>query len=159
MASSLTARAAFVLGTWFGCGLSRVAPGTVGSLGTVPLHLVLATLPLHLHAMAVVGVTLAGIWSAGVVARRLGTKDPQIVVIDEVAGTLIAMGCVRDLGPAALALAFALFRALDITKPGPIRRAEQLTPVGLGVMADDLLAGALAGGLARVVMLVLSGAW
>jgi phosphatidylglycerophosphatase A len=157
MASPVTDRAAFVLATWFGCGLSKIAPGTVGSLGAIPLHLLLAATPLHVHLLCIVLMSAGGIWAAGVVAGRLGAKDPQMVVIDEVAGTLIALGAVRDFGVVALTLAFVLFRALDITKPGLIRRAENLSPVGLGVMADDLIAGVAAGVLARGACVLLPG--
>ncbi len=139
------ARTARALSTWFGCGLSPVAPGTVGSLGAIPLHLVLCLLPPGAHLAAVIAVSVVGTWAAHQTAKELGEKDPQRVVIDEVAGSLIAMGLVRGHGIVAAAAALALFRLLDITKPGPIRRAEKLEPAGVGIMADDLLAGLIAG--------------
>src|SRR5262245_30126716 len=132
-------RAAFVLATWFGCGLSKVAPGTVGSIGALPLHFALCRLPPLAHAGVVLALAVAGTWAAGRVAATLGEKDPQRVVIDEVAGVLIALGAVREAGLVFAALGFAVFRLLDITKPGPIARAERLPPVGFGIMADDLL--------------------
>jgi phosphatidylglycerophosphatase A len=70
-------------------------------------------------------------------------------VIDEVVGTLIALGLVRTRSLGARLVAFALFRVLDITKPGPIARAEHARPPGLGIMLDDVLAGMVAGLLAR----------
>jgi phosphatidylglycerophosphatase A len=143
-------RAAYVLATWFGCGLSPAAPGTVGAIGAVPLHVLLSRLAEPVHAAAVVALSAIGVWAAGRVAASSGDHDPQRVVIDEVAGVLLAMGTVRDLGWKGAAFAFVLFRVLDITKPGPIRRAEQFSPVGVGIMADDLLAGALAGMGARL---------
>ena len=151
---TLKDRAAFVVGTWFGCGQSKIAPGTVGSIGAVPLHLLLKGLPLALHWAAVVVLSLVGIWASDRVARVLEVKDPQRVVIDEVAGTLIAMGMVRDLGPWVGAAALVLFRFFDITKPGPIGRAEHAEPAGLGIMLDDLVAGAVAGAVARLGALV-----
>jgi phosphatidylglycerophosphatase A len=147
---NLADRTAFLLGTWFGCGESRVAPGTVGSIGAVPLHFLLVRLPLTWHWAAIVAVSLIGIWASDRVARVLDVKDPQRVVIDEVAGTLIAMGMVRDLGVWTGVVALAAFRFLDITKPGPIRRAEHARPAGLGVMLDDLVAGACAGAVTRL---------
>lgn len=136
------------LATWFGCGLSPRAPGTVGSLGTLPLHLLLREGPGALHAGAVALVLGAGTWAAQRYASASGEQDPQRVVIDEVAGTLIALGCVRH-GPFWLqALAFLLFRLFDIWKPGPIRRVEHLQPTGVGIMADDVLAGSCAAALA-----------
>lgn len=143
-------RVAFVLGTWFGCGLSPLAPGTVGSLGAVPLQLALARTSLPLHVAAVLAVTLVGIWASGRVAAELGVEDPQRVVIDEVAGTLIAMGAVEDLGILAQIAALVLFRIFDITKIGPIGAAERLRPAGLGIMADDLVAGVAAAVVARL---------
>jgi len=152
----LSDRAAFVFGTWFGCGESKVAPGTVGSIGAVPLHFLLTRLPLVWHWAAVVAVSLLGIWASDRVARVLDVKDPQRVVIDEVAGTLIAMGMVRDLGLWTGVVALAAFRLLDITKPGPIGRAERAKPPGLGIMLDDLVAGALAGAVTRLGTVAMS---
>lgn len=138
-----------VLATWFGFGLAPKAPGTVGSLGALPLHFGLRLLPPLPHAAAIVGVTLVGTWAAQRVAVLRDEEDPQRVVIDEVAGVLIAMGLVRKRSLKAQALAWLLFRAFDITKPGPVGAAENLKPAGVGIMADDLVAGALAGVVAR----------
>ncbi len=139
------------LGTWFGLGLSPVAPGTVGSFGAIPVHLALRALAPGLHTGVVVAISLAGFWSAHRVAAERGEEDPQRVVIDEVAGVLIAMGLVRKRSLGAQAVAFALFRLLDITKPGPVGEAEKLKPAGVGIMMDDLVAGAAAGVLARIL--------
>lgn len=65
-----------VLATWFGCGLSPVAPGTVGSLAAVPLHLALSTLGPVPHAASIAALTLAGTWAADRVARAEGSEDP-----------------------------------------------------------------------------------
>jgi phosphatidylglycerophosphatase A len=92
-----------------------------------------------------VALTGAGTWAAHRHAQQLGIEDPPSVVIDEVVGTLIALGLVRQRGVAAGLLALALFRALDIWKPGAIDRAQSLRPTGVGIMADDVLAGAIAG--------------
>jgi phosphatidylglycerophosphatase A len=137
------------LATWFGCGRSPVAPGTVGSLGAVPLHFALRLLPPLPHAAAIVAITAVGLWASEREAQRLGEEDPQSVVIDEVAGTLIAMAMTRRLGLSAQLLALALFRAYDIIKPGPIDSVQHVEPAGLGIMADDVLAGVMAGLTAR----------
>jgi len=134
--------------TWFGCGNARIAPGTVGSLGAIPLHLALRGLGPIPHAACVAGITALGTWAADRYAEELGEKDPQTAVIDEVAGTLIALGLVRHRGLGAHALALVLFRALDILKPGPLDDAQR-APGGLGIMLDDVLAGLGAGLLAR----------
>ena len=137
-----------LLATWFGCGLSPKAPGTVGSIGAVPLHLALATLGPLPHAAAIVALSIVGTWASNEIARAEGIEDPQKVVIDEVCGTLIAMGMVSGSGWGIRLLALALFRVLDITKPGPIDSVQRLEPPGVGIMADDLLAGLVAGAMA-----------
>ena len=145
-----------LLATWFGCGLSPKAPGTVGSIGAVPLHFALAQLPLVPHALAIVALSLAGTWAANELARAEGEHDPQKVVIDEVCGTLIAMGMVSGAGWGFRLAALLLFRVLDITKPGPIDAAQRLSPPGVGIMADDVLAGFGAGALAHLASLVIA---
>lgn len=145
LSSSPAARWATRLGTWFGSGRSPVAPGTVGSLGAVPLHFVLRRLSPMGHLAVVAVLTGVGIWASQREAERLGEKDPQSVVIDEVVGTLMAMGLVRDRSLGVQLLALALFRALDIAKPGPVDRVQYVEPPGIGIMADDVLAGILAG--------------
>jgi phosphatidylglycerophosphatase A len=85
---------------------------------------------------------LIGIPASTIVAREAGHKDPGFVVIDEVAGQLVALILMPpDWQHAALAL--VLFRLFDITKPGPIRRLEAL-PEGTGIMLDDIAAGLFA---------------
>ena len=138
-----------VLGTWFGWGNSPIAPGTMGSLGAVPLHLALRWLHPGLHIAVVAGISAVGVWSAQKVADDTGMEDPQKVVIDEVAGVLIAMGMVRQRSAALQFAALVLFRFFDITKPGPIGRAEHAKPAGFGIMLDDILAGFVAGQIAR----------
>jgi phosphatidylglycerophosphatase A len=99
-------------------------------------------------------VSVLGTWASHRASIVWNEKDPQRVVIDEVAGVLIAMGMVRGAGLWPAVLGFALFRLFDITKPGPIRRAERLPPVGFGIMADDLVAGIVAGVLTRLAVFV-----
>jgi phosphatidylglycerophosphatase A len=144
-------RAAYLIATWGGLGWLRPAPGTWGSLGAVPLHLALSHLHPTLHAASVVGLCALGTWAAQVVALDRKSKDPQFVVIDEVIGTLLAMGAVRAQSWWLQVIALLLFRALDITKPGLIKKAERAKPVGLGIMLDDVVAGLLAGALASAL--------
>jgi|SRR5664280_389657 phosphatidylglycerophosphatase A len=136
---------------WFGCGLFPYGPGTIGALGAIPLHFAFARLPLGAHVAAVAALTLVGIWASSCAVAILRTDDPQQVVIDEVAGTLIAMTFVRDHSAWALLAAFIAFRLLDIFKPGPIDTVQRLRPEGLGIMADDILAGFGAGLLALLI--------
>ena len=150
-----------------GVGYFPIAPGTMGSLVGVGLYLSIwagidrvltsnalakrlsalyvFTPQLALMLVVIFLLTMAGIWAASRVEKALRKKDPSIVVIDEVAGQMIALLS----GPFwlhtwwSVISAFLLFRLFDIWKPYPIRRLEGLES-GLGIMADDVLAGAYA---------------
>ncbi len=140
---------AWTLGTFFGSGLLKPGPGTYGSIAALllwyaaahifnpsPLSLAIAT------AIAATIVTLIGIPAATLVARESGKKDPGHVVIDEVAGQLIALIAVPATPGYAL-FGLVLFRFFDILKPWPVRKLERL-PEGTGIMLDDVAAGLLA---------------
>lgn len=147
--------------TWFGAGLLRPAPGTWGSLAAaLPALGLLLVLPegparwLLLGGVAV--LTLAGAWCAPAAIARFQTADPPQVVVDEAAGTWLAIallpGAVLSAQPVlGVALAVLLFRVFDIAKPWPVGWCEHL-PGGWGIMADDLAAGALAGCLATALL-------
>lgn len=143
---------ALLLGQWFFTGLSPKAPGTVGSAGAIPLFFLVRDASGLVYWGLTLVVSLGGIFVSERCAKLLDDDDPQSVVIDEVAGVMIAMGFVAH-GPLwVLALAWILFRVLDITKPWLIDKAQYLPPAGLGIMADDLLAGLVAGAISL-------GAW
>jgi len=153
---------ATLVATGFGAGLSPVAPGTAGSLLGLAIAVLIAR-ALSTGAAgsltASVGLLMSGLAAAilGVPAstracRALEAKDPGCVVIDEVAGQLLASAPVplfafsSWLGAAAAwFLSFAAFRLFDIWKPGPVRWLQDL-PEGWGVVADDVAAGLLAAG-------------
>jgi phosphatidylglycerophosphatase A len=136
----LNLTAAKLLATWFGCGLVPVAPGTVGSLAAVLLAIPFArTSPWYLLLAALI-LTPAAIWSADVTARQLSRKDPGLIVIDEVVGQWITLSGAAHLNWRSLILGFLLFRLFDVWKPFPARRLEAL-PGGLGIVADDMMAG------------------
>ena len=162
----------------FGVGYLPLAPGTYGSLVAVGFYLCLrvaifggvsnsnATANPLLHWAFLVSelliistVTVLGVWAASRTERVLRIKDPGIVVVDEVSGQFIALLAVPlvidRLWWVWLSLAFFLFRFFDIVKPYPARRLESLHG-GLGIMADDLVAGAYA---ALVVALLVSVRW
>jgi phosphatidylglycerophosphatase A len=148
-ARSLEQRLAHVLAIWFGCGRSPIAPGTVGTIGALPLWLaVRGGGPASVLVTAVI-VTFIGVWSAGVVARTTGVKDPQFVVIDEVAGVLLTLAAAPQTPRGAIA-AVVLFRLFDMTKPFPARRAEKL-PGGWGIVFDDVIAGVQAAIVVRIL--------
>lgn len=139
----MTNRAAAALATWFGCGLAPIAPGTFGSLGAiVPAWLlaVYAGWPPWTFAVLAAVVAIPGTWAAGVVERSSGREDPGLVVVDEVAGQWLTIAGAPFINWKIALVAFLLFRALDIWKPPPARQLEDLGG-GLGIMADDLMAG------------------
>lgn len=118
-----------------------MASGTVGSFVTlIALWLIPFTTRSLLVALAV--VTLVGIWAGSRVERAIDAKDPGIIVIDEVAGMLVSVLFLPRTIP-VLVTAFLLFRLFDIWKPFPARQFQELHG-GLGVMLDDLIAGAYA---------------
>lgn len=134
---------AFALATWFHVGRIGFAPGTMASLAALPLHILVAHAAPQSGWVFVLALTAAGVWASGRVQKEIGTDDPQCIVIDEVAGVSIAYWS-AGLDSMALAVAFALFRGFDIFKPWPIGLCERLEPPGLGIMADDVVAGILA---------------
>jgi phosphatidylglycerophosphatase A len=135
---------ATLIATFFGIGRLRPGPGTWGSAATVVLWAALShALPPSLRIPVVIVlallVTLIGIAAATQVARSSGMKDPQFVVIDEVAGQLVALIAVPLAWKSFLA-GFILFRAFDIVKPPPVRQLEAI-PEGTGIVLDDVAAG------------------
>lgn len=133
-------RLAHVLAVWFGCGHFPKAPGTAGTVGAIPLYLLLRPHGLVAVGLAAMIVTIVGVWAAGRVVDRTGLHDPQIVCIDEVAGVLVTWLAAPPTWT-GLIVGFVLFRLLDQFKPWPARAAERL-PRGWGVMMDDIFAGA-----------------
>lgn len=137
---------ALTLATWFGCGYSPKAPGTVGSVAALTIGIVLHEYAgfAWWHFLILAGaVFYPAVWAAGAAARTHGTKDPQFVVIDEVIGQWIALAGARHYNWTSYLLALALFRLFDIFKPPPVRQLEAL-PGGLGINADDVMAGVYA---------------
>jgi phosphatidylglycerophosphatase A len=132
-------RLARVLATWFGCGYSPVAPGTVGAAAAVVISwwFLWGVVP---NLLAGVAAGIVGIWAATLEARNSGRKDPGHIVIDEVAGQWITLAGATAISWRALLLGFLLFRLFDIWKPAPVRQLEAI-PEGAGIMADDIMAG------------------
>ena len=149
-----------------GVGYLPLAPGTWGSLVGVGLYLLLQSVTppfirlwakpnrlmllwsifIAIELLLITLITLVGIWAASRTERLTGKKDPGKVVIDEVAGQLIALLPIvprLDPGWLSIIVAFVLFRLFDIVKPYPARRLEKLES-GLGIMSDDIVAGAYA---------------
>jgi phosphatidylglycerophosphatase A len=130
--------------TFFGIGLLRPGPGTWGSAATVGVWWLASRWlapnmqPSVVIALAVLAIAI-GIPAATEVSRATGLKDPQFVVIDEVAGQFIALIFI-PVSWKSLLLGFILFRGFDIVKPPPVRSLERL-PEGSGIVIDDVGAG------------------
>jgi phosphatidylglycerophosphatase A len=160
----MRAALARALATVGGLGDLLPAPGTtVGSLAGVLLYWGASLLWPHLaSALAIGGLVVLvplAVWACGTEAARRGQADPGPIVLDEVAGqwlalAVVALGRSQAPGPREMAVAFVLFRVLDVVKPWPIRRLERL-PGGWGIVADDLGAALAAGLLALAVFAVL----
>jgi phosphatidylglycerophosphatase A len=132
-----------IIASGCGCGFAPVAPGTVASAVTLLPGALLLHLSPDLLPLATALVTLAGLWAIGV--ERV-TDDPGWVVIDEVAGQLLALYGLTHVSPLGLLVAFLIFRLLDVVKPGPIGWADRQRGAA-AVMADDVIAGAVTAGI------------
>jgi phosphatidylglycerophosphatase A len=135
---------ATLVATFLGIGRLKPGPGTWASLATVLAWALISTrIPPSARTwstiLAAAVVTLIGVPAATRAARAAALKDPQFVVIDEVAGQLVALIAVPLAWKTFLA-GLILFRVFDILKPFPIRRLERL-PEGTGIVVDDLGAG------------------
>jgi phosphatidylglycerophosphatase A len=126
-----------------GSGLARYAPGTFGTLASIPFYLVLARLPAWLYAVTVIAAFALGSWICEAVSRDLGVHDHGGIVFDEFVGYWITMFLLPAEWPWILA-GFAAFRLFDIWKPGPIRWLDRNVGGGFGIMFDDVAAGAVA---------------
>jgi phosphatidylglycerophosphatase A len=142
-------RFAYALATGLGAGFVPVAPGTAGALEGVALFFAIHALHLEqtvsLLVLAITNVVVfaVGVWASNRACAIAGLEDPRIVVIDEVSGQLIALtplALLPSFSMTGVIIGFLLFRLFDILKPYPIRKLERLHG-GLGVMADDALAG------------------
>jgi len=141
---NLTKRIAQTIGTFFFIGYFPIFPATIGSLAGLALYILLVTKVAALSSFGVAWVILlaliflVSVWAARTCEAIYGIDDRHIV-IDEVWGMLIGLQSM-DLKPWLLLGAFLVFRAIDIIKPYPIRRAEKIGG-GFGVVLDDGIAG------------------
>ncbi len=144
-----------LLSTCFGIGLIPFAPGTFGSLAALPI----AWFTFKFYGMAgliAVGVAifLIGWWASAIFARRTSDSDPGSIVIDEVAAQCLVLTAVPATPEYYLA-ACAMFRLTDILKPWPASWVDQSMKGGLGIMLDDIFAGAYAWALMYGIFLLL----
>lgn len=149
--------------TFGGAGLSPKAPGTVGTLASLPVGLViLYYLGMETLFMLTLAITVIGIFEINKYEKETGSHDQQHIVIDEAAGMWLSLMIASSTAETmhypyvnllAIVLSFAAFRLFDIWKPSTIGWIDRELKGGLGVMMDDILAG-IAGGLLSVVVLM-----
>ncbi len=137
--------------TCLGIGRCPKAPGTVGSLVGIPVYLLFQVQPWGLRGLSLLAFVALAIWASGRAERLLGERDPSRVVIDEVAGLVVALSWVEP-GVLSVASGFALFRLFDMTKVPPLGWVERRLAGGLAVVGDDLLAGLYAALSLRLAM-------
>jgi len=130
------------------------APGTFGTLGAIPVVLLLNYLETWHSALILIAFAALGVFTAGRTQDLLGRTDPPEVVIDEVTGFLLTMLLLK-FSWSALCFGFFLFRFFDIVKPYPLKRAEKLRG-GFGIIMDDLLAGLYAGAGGKIILFFVS---
>ncbi len=142
-----------LLASWGPCGYSPIAPGTVGTLGAVPLWWALRDLPLGTYLVTVAAFIALASHAAQVAGRYWKVADASPIVVDEVAGYLVTMALVPWSWPAAVA-GFALFRVFDVLKPWPASAFDRMKN-GFGVVMDDVAAGVFAWAALAVLQLAL----
>jgi phosphatidylglycerophosphatase A len=144
-----------LLATGFNSGKAPFAPGTFGTLAGIPVGIVVAVLSAYAGiataALAVIAFIVFAVVIAEDAVAILNDKDPGCVVIDEIAGLLVA--CIGiDMNFASLAGAVLLFRFFDILKPFPANFVEKKLPGGAGVVLDDIIAGIMANLVLRFIL-------
>jgi phosphatidylglycerophosphatase A len=150
-------RLALFLATFAYCGYAPIAPGTAGSAAGLVVYAAMRAMGWPVAGdLAVAGILLvAGVWAASSAERQLGLDDPGPVVIDEVVGMLVTL-LFTGAGWTAAFAGFVYFRVFDIVKPYPAGRLERLGG-GLGIMADDLMAGIYANVALQLTLRLLPG--
>jgi len=133
-----------IVATVGGLGYSPVAPGTLGTAAAIPLAWALRDVPPAAYVAIAVGVIAVAVWAAGEADAAWGTHDSRRIVVDEVAGYLVAASTIARGDIWQLLAAFVLFRIADVVKPWPARTIDRAWPGGPGVVFDDVAAGAWA---------------
>jgi len=151
-------RVAVFLATCGYVGYAPVAPGTFGSAaGLAIFALVRASGSMYVELVTIVVLFTIGVWSGTEAEHHFGGTDPGPIVLDEVVGMLITLALLPVNAIGAF-VGFIVFRALDVVKPWPSGRFEQL-PGGLGVMADDGMAAVYGNVMMRIALAVAPAGW
>ena len=150
---SLKQRLAFVFATGFGSGYSPFAPGTAGTVVGLLFVWGMSFMDLTGQVVFTLIVSALAMVAADIVAKSVGLKDPGLIVADEIAGMMVTMIAVPVTLKSAL-IGFVLFRVMDVVKPPPARQFEQLKG-GVGIVADDLMAGVYANLALRIILMLI----
>jgi len=127
----------------FGSGLSPKAPGTFGTLASIPFYALLSSLSINFYIIACIVISIVGIFICDYTAKKLKIHDHPGIVWDEFAGFFITMIGVSFSWINVL-IGFVLFRIFDILKPWPINWLDKKVSGGFGIMIDDIIAGIFA---------------
>lgn len=127
----------------FGSGLSKVAPGTMGTLAAVPVYWLMSDFPLYLYLAIVVVASILGVWICQAASDAMDVHDHPGIVWDEFVGYWITMIAAPP-GWYWMLIGFIAFRIFDILKPWPISWLDRKVDGGLGIMIDDIIAGVFA---------------
>ena len=150
MKSRAVVKIAELISTWFWVGKMKVAPGTWGTLATMPLVLLLSWSGPVIYMAFTLVLLFVGILAADIYEKSLGEHDSSSIVIDEVVGMLIAMTWL-PMTWQSLVFGFLIFRFFDIFKPFPISWLDKKIGGGLGVMIDDVAAGIITNMILQVL--------
>ena len=144
-------KAVLFLATGFYIGYIPIAPGTFGTILSLPLCYVLASLELFPAIIMTALLVVLAVWIADSAEKLLRANDPGCIVVDEIVGMVVTLvGLPFNLTTALIG--FIIFRILDIAKPFPIRALDKRLPGGYGVVADDVAAGVIANLLLRLIV-------
>jgi phosphatidylglycerophosphatase A len=127
----------------FGSGASPIMPGTMGTVMAIPIYLLLRMLSLPAYTLILAAMICFGFWICDIADKAAGVHDHPSIVWDEIVGYLLTMWAIPTSWISVI-LGFLLFRLFDIWKPWPIKWVNEKVGGGVGVVADDLLAGIFA---------------
>ncbi|BDU50027.1 phosphatidylglycerophosphatase A family protein [Haliovirga abyssi] len=143
-----------LLATWFKLGDIKKAPGTFGTLGAIPLGILIGLIPSNnLKFLIIMGFLFFSIYISDKAEAIYKEKDCQNIVIDEVLGYIVTIGFL-PINFITVIGAFILFRIFDITKIYPINKLQDLKG-GIGVVSDDFAAGLIANGILWIISLII----
>ncbi|MGF1870340.1 phosphatidylglycerophosphatase A [Photobacterium indicum] len=132
------------LATGFGSGLSPIIPGTMGTVASIPLYLLIVQLPFAAYILITIVAAVIGITICQKTSDDMGVHDHGSIVWDEFVGFWITMAIAPVVNWQWILAGFVLFRFFDMIKPWPISWLDKHVHGGFGIMVDDILAGFMA---------------